>query len=543
MASFLTLPRHNRSAISPSHYAAACLTTALLAASALSAQVAESSLADVGIRLADRAAIPARVLTCEAPVYRYDLDSANRLLTLRLRPVRRKGKYYKSRGTVVQYDLAAGRVLWRLPFTYDVHKLFRVGDALVFFDGQRSYLLDPRTGRRRWELKSDVVYANATAGVAIGYLRRPNRMNGDSAYNTLQGVDLATGRPLWRRAVDRTFGWHDVLAQGDTAIVIAAAGLHHVDLRTGRGWDYDAATGGKKVGSMLATNAAGVALGVLTGTGFFGGSPDIVRGMHANVAGDSASGHVFYASRDHLARVDPRDGRLVWRRSLPPKSTATGRLWVTDSTVHLASFGYGYMGRRKLDIGEASLAAFAKTDGRTLYRELIPPASGSVTGSSLEPSGRHLWLSQAGQALRYDLATGRVEGLLIPDLGDDQTIVGFLGDHVFARPSVEDEEAVDTLRRVRDLRADEVLLTTSREVTLAADPTSGATEAVPYETMMLGRGHPAGPLFCTDDDVTYVLDASGAVRARLRVGAGTPRAGYYVAADGDELTLVDLDRL
>lgn len=51
----------------------------------------------------------------------------------------------------------------------------------------------------------------------------------------LEGIDLNNGQVLWKRELNGEYGWNDVFYTNDSTLVVAAAGLHSLDTKTGKG--------------------------------------------------------------------------------------------------------------------------------------------------------------------------------------------------------------------------------------------------------------------------------------------------------------------
>lgn len=94
-------------------------------------------------------------------------------------------------------------------------------------------------------------------------------------------MNLKNGEIIWNRKLNRDFGWNDVFYANDSTLMVVASGLHAINLKTGKGWDYDAETGGKK---LIMSNEGSV------------------YGLVLNTIRDSSN--IYFASKEQLAKID-----------------------------------------------------------------------------------------------------------------------------------------------------------------------------------------------------------------------------------------------
>src|SRR5690606_1196566 len=87
-----------------------------------------------------------------------------------------------------------------------------------------------------------------------------------SKENMLEGIDLITGKPIWQREISREYSWNDVFYLNDSILLIAAAGLHTLNIFDGTGWDYNTITGKKDYTASAIGTGLGIVAGLLTGT-------------------------------------------------------------------------------------------------------------------------------------------------------------------------------------------------------------------------------------------------------------------------------------
>jgi outer membrane protein assembly factor BamB len=246
----------------------------------------------VGKKWADQTDIMAQEYTFPERIEGMYVDSAAGLLTMQLRGLSANGRWLNNNGSIVMFDINQYDVKWTKKMAYQASTLQQFGPLLIHTTGDRSFCLDQQSGEPKWEVKNNIYHVDPKAQVGIGYQFR-GRMTGYT--NTLEGIDLNTGQVIWQREIDRSYGWNQVGKMNDSTLLIVSGGLHTVNLRTGAGWDYQTPTGKKDYSGIVAANAAGVALGLLTGTFILSTGSSLVRDIASNSTlphGNSLSGSI-----------------------------------------------------------------------------------------------------------------------------------------------------------------------------------------------------------------------------------------------------------
>jgi hypothetical protein len=305
------------------------------------------------------------------------LDTITNYITVQLRGTSKNGKWLKNKGRIVLYDLIQKKEKWSKRINYQQSAIEQHNDLIIQTIANKSYCLDFESGKEQWEVKNAIYYVEPFQKKGIGY--KFNTFSGPT--NTLEGIDLNDGKSIWQREINREYSWNDIFHLNDTTLVIVASGLHSINVKTGKGWDYNTITGEKDYTATAVANVAGVALGVLTGTFVMSTGNNLVRDVVSNVLVDSTN--LYFASKEKIARLD-HNGLIIWSSPLPANLVSKSSIFIKDSLLYMVNKGYAYMGYRQLDFGNAFIAAFDKKTGKQVFLNVIGGKRSHINGFKIQ---------------------------------------------------------------------------------------------------------------------------------------------------------------
>ncbi|NPA35698.1 MAG: PQQ-binding-like beta-propeller repeat protein, partial [Chlorobi bacterium] len=298
-------------------------------------------------------------------IHKTYLDTTSGFLTVQLRGLSKNDKWLKNKGYILLYDLNEKKLKWNKKVNFQTSYLQQFNNTMIFTVANKSYLLDINTGNELWEVKNNIVFADPDYNIGIGY-----RFNGSTGYsNKLQGLDMKNGKIIWEKELNSEYGWNDLFYTNDSTLMIVAAGLHSINIKNGKGWDYETITGKKDYTETIATNVAGAALGILTGTFVTATGHNLVHDAVSNVIIDSL--YIYFSSAEQLAKINKNSGEVIWKYSFPKKFASKSTIFVEDSLIYMINNGYAFMGYRELNFGKPFIAAFDKETGKQKYLSTI----------------------------------------------------------------------------------------------------------------------------------------------------------------------------
>lgn len=352
------------------------------------------------------------------------IDTTSNLLTIQLRGVKNNGKYYKNKGKLVLYDLLNKSTKWVEKINYNLDEIKQFDNIIIKTRSGESSCLNIENGKELWDVKNAIYYVDAFQKLGLGY-----KYKFSTGYtNILEGINLRNGKPIWEREINREYGWNNLFHLNDSTILITAAGLHSINLNNGKGWDFNAITGDADYTGAIVANAAGLALGILTGTFVYTTGHQLVSDIVSNVIVDSLN--IYFASKENISRLN-REGNVVWSYKLPNKSTSKSTIFKRDSLIYMVNRGYAFMGYRQLNFGDPFIAAFNINSGEQLFLSKIKGKNDQIIDSKIQKDT--ILLVFKDRVSKYSI----LDGSLISEKTFDNEKLGvfqcFIGNNVFIK--------------------------------------------------------------------------------------------------------------
>ena len=294
------------------------------------------------------------------PIYNCKCDTANNRFIIQLRGI--DGKHYKNNGSVLVFDLKTQQILWFKELNYAKQEVEQYENVLFITSEKKIERINMTTGETMWTTNCRLLSTIPNLNISLG--TKYNAFM--DKYEKIKAIDLNTGKISWERGIDYNYGINGVMNLNDTAIIFKAAGLHQMNLKTGKGWDYDAVTGTFDYRKTVGANVAGVALGLLTGAFIVSTGHDLVSETISNVASDSLN--YYFASKEYIAAIN-HAGKLVWKTKLPSE-TSSSTLFYKKDTIYMINFGEAKYNGKTVDYGKPYLGAYDKKTGNRLFMNI-----------------------------------------------------------------------------------------------------------------------------------------------------------------------------
>jgi hypothetical protein len=352
------------------------------------------------------------------------VDTTTNLLTVQLRGTSKNGKWLNNSGNVILYDLSNKKEKWAKKINYQQSNIEQFDNVLIQTIANKSYCLNVENGENMWEVKNTIYYVDHLQKIGIGY-----KFKMSSGYtNTLEGIDLTNGNPIWKREISREYSWNDIFHLNDSIIVVAAAGLHSINLKNGTGWDYNTITGEKDYTVTNAANVVGAALGVLTGTFVMSTGSNLVRDIVSNILVDSTN--IYFASKEKIASLD-HNGQVKWTFPLSKDLASKSSIFVRDSILYMINKGYAFMGYRQLDFGTPFIASFNKNTGKQIFFSSINGKKDQISGYKIDNDT--ILLVFKDRVAKYSMNNGSIILGKSFDLATSGELRYFIGSQVYLK--------------------------------------------------------------------------------------------------------------
>lgn len=379
------------------------------------------SARQIGPDSLNKQSVPAVEYAFPERIHDFEVDTVNNFLTLDLRGVSKNGKWLDNKGDVVRFSTAENRVLWTKRVFFQSGSIEQYGGTTLQTIGGKTYSLDNYSGEKLWEVQNSLLFVDRRLNTAIGYkLKRSNE--------TLEGISLKDGQTLWERKVRQDLGWNDLAYVNDTTLLIAAAGLHSVNLKTGKGWDYEATTGKKdRTGSAVGTGL-GLAAGVLTGMYSVTTGYDLIKNICSNMLRDSLG--IYFASKTELVKLR-EDGQQIWKTALSEDESSKSAILIHKGSLVMINWGYAERGQQKINMGRPFIASFNLSNGETRFKTIVSNDKESILDFALLDDEIAFVFDKRLE--KYSLKDGRLLTTKAYNTAEVGELRYFLGDRVFVK--------------------------------------------------------------------------------------------------------------
>jgi hypothetical protein len=346
-------------------------------------------------------------------IHDFFVDTENNFLTVQLRGLKKSGKQ-KSAGNILQYDRNTKEILWSKAIDYDICEFLKFGKQLVFNDYNDGYGIDTYTGTNLWRVRNYIYYADLKYNIGIAY----RYLEGEGYTNDFMGIDLLTSKLIWKRNINRTFGWNDFFYLNDSTFMVVAAGLHAINIQTGKGWDYNAITGHSDNSNVTAAIVGGIVGGLIGAviSGLLGGSlyyvpitstfmnteNNIIRDVVSNVIIEDD--FIYLASKNTFVKIHKEKGNIIWESTFQNDISSKSSIFIKDNTVYLVNYGFAYKNNSRIRYGKPFFAAFDLKTGQQKYGSVVSNAKEFITDYKVIENDIYLLLHN--KIMRYDLTTG-----------------------------------------------------------------------------------------------------------------------------------------
>ena len=331
-------------------------------------------------------------------IYSSYIDNSARLLTLQLRGAGQNGTDLNELGNLVLFDLPQKQIRWSKPLNYTVSNIDQYENILIKTTDNQSSCLNNEDGEILWESKNTIYHVNPVLKIGVGY-----RYNASgSSVNMLEGIDMNTGKSIWKREIKRDYGLNEISVLNDSVVLVAANGLHAVNLKTGLGWDYSARTGKKDHSATVTANIVNFAFSALMGADFeVTTGHDLYTDVVSNVLIDSTS--IYMADKEYVVRVD-HDGNVIWRKDLPSGLASKSSIFIKDSLLYMVNNGFAFMNGQLVNYGKPFFAAFKLSDGQKVFLSPLGYKKEQINAFSSQQDT--LYLTSKNRIYKYSLVDG-----------------------------------------------------------------------------------------------------------------------------------------
>jgi outer membrane protein assembly factor BamB len=472
--------------------------------------------------------IQAKEYTFPERIHDFQIDTVTNDIIIQLRGLR-KEKWLANKGEVIRYDLDNNKVLWFDKIMYQTESIEQYGGVTLHTTGGKSYCLENETGKQLWEVKNSIIFADPIDNIGIGYKLQPSK----GKQNTLEGIDLNTGQPIWEREINREYSWNNSFYLNDSTLLVGAAGLHTINIFDGTGWDYNTVTGKKDYTASAVGTGLGIAAGLLTGMYSVSTGHNLVRDVVSNVIVDSL--YIYFASKEQLVKLD-KQGEIIWQKPLP--SDLTSRSWIFKSNDNLimVNRGFAYMGYRQLDFGTPFIASFNINSGDQYYLATVSDKKKEII-KGLDQYDDVLLFVFNDHVSKYSISDGQQIIDRTFNIEEHGELEYFIGDQVFVHRD-------SLFLSLPQMDSSKHYLYTKSGTVLVLNSDLEIENKVGAEDFYIYYLNKSDKKFIARDHKTYVIDATGKKVAEFSASSrSTYLNGKLYTTDENSLLQIDIEKL
>lgn len=327
-------------------------------------------------------------------IYEFHLDSPS-IFTAQLRNVNSNKSKFGNDGRLMVYDLEKKQVRWSKNIRYNNTQIAQFRN--IFFKAKhgKSYLLDTETGEDIGPFTNLPFHYNQNWNITIGYSLK----NEITVHEKLEGFYMNTETVIWTRWLGVKYGYTRLLYLNDSVMLIEAEGLHTLNIKNGKGWNYKART-------------------------FDDRYADLLWNMSSNVIIDSS---VFYmACSDEICKIND-EGELIWKKNLDMDLTGNSDIYIRDSILYLINKGYVMSKGAVTPYGIPYIAAYHAKTGKQLFYHPVDDVSGIIMSAHFMENS--IFLLSANSIEKRDVMTGA----FISQMPFKDSLEGFVSKDIYIK--------------------------------------------------------------------------------------------------------------
>ncbi len=149
-------------------------------------------------------------------------------------------------------------------------------------------------------------------------------------------TNLSLGTPSWTCTLPSNENWVDTKFLNDSVLLVAAAGLHAIDIKHGLLWSLPLSTAIKTNRSFVYSLAKYNTIQKISEVTRTTGEENQVTQIASNIL--LKDDKIYFASKEKMVALD-KEGKVLWQLDLKAYPTSKMYITKTDSTLILVNFG------------------------------------------------------------------------------------------------------------------------------------------------------------------------------------------------------------
>ncbi|MDO9001762.1 MAG: hypothetical protein Q7W45_18490 [Bacteroidota bacterium] len=287
----------------------------------------KSYTADIGISATSIKTLTAKTFSLSAPIYDYQSDTTSNQLIFSTRRKDPSGRLYVNKGFIAGLNCSSDSINWLYEsLRFD---LSLTDDFLLFSNETKTSRYDKKHGFEVYDFTDRIVYTLPKNNTGLTY-QNPKDVN------ELSCVSLLNGDVFWKALIPRKENWMDVKYLNDTTLIIAANGVHAININRGLIWSHNLNTAEKNQKTLVYsvinnTNVEKITESYKTTT-----EDNLLSQLGSNILID---GDVIYFAGKEKAIAIKTNGEVLWELDLKTLPISKMILTKSGSAVTLINLG------------------------------------------------------------------------------------------------------------------------------------------------------------------------------------------------------------
>lgn len=272
---------------------------------------------DLGISATSIKTITAKTFSLSAPLYDYQSDTASNQLIFSTRKKDPSGRLYINKGFIAGLNCATDSINWLYEsLRFDLNL---TGDFLLFSNEAKTSRYDKKHGFEVYDFRDRIVYAIPanSSGLTYDDPKKPDELN---------CISLLNGAVYWKANLSHKEDWMDVKYLNDTTIIIAANGLHAINIHTGLLWSHPLVTAEKNQKTLVFSVVHKENVQKINSSHKTTKEDNLLTHLGSNILIDGDV--VYFAGKEKIIAVKA-SGELLWELDL--KELPISKMIVTKS--------------------------------------------------------------------------------------------------------------------------------------------------------------------------------------------------------------------
>ena len=308
----------------------------------------------IGISAISINTIVAKTFNFNFPVFNCKKDSLTKQLFVSARQRGdAAGNLYLSRGYFMGISCTGDTVNW-----LNESSLFNVlvsGTNLLVSNDEKTVRYNKLHGYDEIRYDHKIIYTPPKFNKGLMY--------SSTANDVLHGVSLATGISSWSCSIPRNEDWVDMQYLNDSVLLVAANGLHAINIRSGLKWTFPLSTSAKTSRSLIYSSAKYKTIQKISTVLKTSSEENQVTQLASNILKDDKL--IYFSSKEKLIAVS-HEGQLAWELDL--KNYPVSKMYISksDSSLTLVNFGLATHSNNFVTWGKPFILSIDPQSGRIM---------------------------------------------------------------------------------------------------------------------------------------------------------------------------------